>query len=95
MKRVPLLSFSISLAVVGVGLLTKMQSTPADPAPIFQPILSDIRKHLPQGTEIRLPSTLPTYNRSHLSKAYSHFLLMATFIPMLILMMKPLQLMLA
>ena len=73
MKTVPLLSFSISLAVVGVGLLTKMQSTPADPAPIFQPILSDIRKQLPQGTEIRLPSTLPTFNRSLLSKAYSNF----------------------
>ena len=35
--------------------------------------LACIRNQLPQGTEIRLPSTLPTYNRSLLSKAYSHF----------------------
>ncbi|OKH55532.1 hypothetical protein NIES2101_03880 [Calothrix sp. HK-06] len=70
MKRASLLSlsFSASLAVVGIGLLTKMQSTPAEPAPIFQPIISDIRAQLPQGTEIRLPSTFPTLDRSVLSK---------------------------
>lgn len=71
MKRASLLSLSASLAVLSIGLLTKMQSTPAEPAPIFQPILSDIRSQLPQGTEIRLPSTFPTFDRSVLSKALS------------------------
>jgi hypothetical protein len=73
MKRASLLTFSLSLAVLGIGLLSKMQSTPAQPASVFQPILSDIRKQLPQGTEMRLPSTLPTFNRSLLSKAFSDF----------------------
>ncbi|BAY44280.1 hypothetical protein SAMD00079811_18760 [Scytonema sp. HK-05] len=45
MKRPSLVTFSLSL--------TKMQSTPAHPASVFQPILSDIRNQLPQGTEIR------------------------------------------
>lgn len=73
MKKVVRLSFSLSLAVLGIGLLSKMQSTSAEPASIFQPILSDIRNKLPQGAEIRLPSTLPAFDRSLLSKAYSHF----------------------
>ncbi|KAB8333140.1 hypothetical protein SD80_014865 [Scytonema tolypothrichoides VB-61278] len=71
--KASLISFSVSLVVLGVGLLTKIQSTPAQPATVFQPILSDIRQQLPQGTEIRLPSTLPTFNRSLLSKAFSDF----------------------
>ena len=73
MKRASLLTFSLSLTVLSVGLLTKMQSTPAQPASVFQPILSDIRKQLPQKTEMRLPSTLPTFNRSLVSKALSDF----------------------
>lgn len=81
MKRTLLLSFSVSLAVLGVGLLTKMQSTPAEPAPVFQPILSDIRNQLPKGTEIRLPSTLPTFNRSLLSKAFSDISVDGTIYP--------------
>ncbi|MBD2772367.1 hypothetical protein [Iningainema tapete] len=71
MKRVTLLSLSMGLTVLSVGLLTKIQYTSAQPASVFQPILSDIRNQLPKGTEIRLPSTLPTFNRSLLFKAFS------------------------
>ncbi|MUG93391.1 hypothetical protein F7734_13515 [Scytonema sp. UIC 10036] len=71
MKRIPLLSFSACLAILGASLLSNTQYTPAEPAPIFTPILNDIRNQLPQGTEMRLPSTLPTLNWSLISKAFS------------------------
>ncbi|GAA6623469.1 hypothetical protein [Scytonema sp. NUACC26] len=70
MKRVPLLSFSACLAILGASL-SNTQYTSAETASIFTPILNDLRNQLPQGTEIRLPSTLPTMNWSLISKAFS------------------------
>jgi phage tail protein X len=31
----------------------------AEPAPVFAPILSEVRQRLPQGLQMRLPATLP------------------------------------
>jgi hypothetical protein len=47
---------------VGLGLLGgSMNSFPvqAEPAPVFAPILSEVRQKLPPGLQMRLPATLP------------------------------------
>ncbi len=47
--------------VLGTGLLTSFPSATAQPAPLFQPLINDIRNELPKGWSIRLPSYFPTY----------------------------------
>ncbi|MGC1394902.1 MAG: hypothetical protein WA828_11530, partial [Coleofasciculaceae cyanobacterium] len=42
--------------IFGAGVLAKPQSTIAEPAPIFKPILRDIQNQLPRGMAMRLPS---------------------------------------
>jgi hypothetical protein len=47
---------------VGLGLLGGSVNTfpvQAEPAPVFAPILSEVRQRLPQGLQMRLPTTLP------------------------------------
>ncbi|MBF2001934.1 MAG: hypothetical protein IGS38_14570 [Synechococcales cyanobacterium M58_A2018_015] len=47
---------------VGLGLLGVSVNTfpvQAEPAPVFAPILSEVRQRLPQGLQMRLPATLP------------------------------------
>ena len=49
----------LSLAVLGIYSLGKPQTTIAEPAPIFQPIIEEIRNKLPSNLVFRLPSRLP------------------------------------
>lgn len=71
MKGRSLLSFSLILTVLGAGLLTKSQQLTAEPAPVFRPILNDIRRQLPRDMEIRLPASLPSFNWLQISRAIS------------------------
>ncbi len=59
MKNRSLLSFTLSLAILGTALLTKPQSINAAPAPIFRPLLRDIQNKLPRSLVFRLPNNLP------------------------------------
>jgi hypothetical protein len=56
MKGRSLFGFMVSLTVLGAGALAKPQSTIAEPAPIFRPILRDLQNQLPRGMVMRLPS---------------------------------------
>ncbi len=49
----------VSLTVIGTGLSAPSKSG-AEPAPVFRPLIDDIRSQLPQGLKIRLPSSLPS-----------------------------------
>jgi hypothetical protein len=48
---------------VGLGLLganmNSLLPVQAEPAPLFAPILPEVRQKLPQGLQMRLPATLP------------------------------------
>ncbi|WP_155967626.1 hypothetical protein [Kamptonema formosum] len=62
MKGHFLLSFMVSLAVLGVGTLTKQTPAQAEPASIFRPIIRDIQNRLTQGMVMRLPAYLEVIN---------------------------------
>jgi hypothetical protein len=49
-----ILSFSILVS----GLLQQTRAI-AEPAPLFQPLVEDIRQQLPKGLKIRLPAFMP------------------------------------
>jgi hypothetical protein len=49
----------VSLAILSVGSLTRMQSAEAEPAPMFRPILRDIQNQIPKGMVMRLPASIP------------------------------------
>ena len=59
MKFKKLLIGLASLTVLGSGLFAKVESTIAQPAPVFRPLLDDIRRQLPKGLKMRLPSSMP------------------------------------
>lgn len=48
----------VSLTVLGSGLLA-VESAIAQPAPIFRPLIDDIRRQLPKGLKMRLPASIP------------------------------------
>jgi hypothetical protein len=58
-KRRSLFSLIVSLAILGVGLLTRNQPANAEPAPIFRPLLRDIQSQLARGMVMRLPASIP------------------------------------
>lgn len=62
MKRRSLFGLMVSLGILGAGVLAKPQSTFAEPAPIFKPILKDIQNQLPRGMVMRLPASLELIN---------------------------------
>ncbi|PSB01618.1 hypothetical protein [Merismopedia glauca] len=47
-------------SLVGVSLLANLSSATAAPAPIFQPIISELQSKLPSGWKLRLPAYLPS-----------------------------------
>ncbi len=57
--RRSLFNLTISLMVLVTILIAQIPSTIAAPAPIFRPILKEIRNKLPYGVVMRLPSYLP------------------------------------
>lgn len=59
MKGRLLFSLIVSLAILGVGVLTRNQPANAEPAPIFRPLLRDIQTQLPRGMVMRLPAVIP------------------------------------
>jgi hypothetical protein len=59
MKRRSLFSLIVSLAILGVGLLTRNQPAIAEPASIFRPFIRDIQTQLPKGMVMRLPAVIP------------------------------------
>ncbi|MGB5962594.1 MAG: hypothetical protein WBG73_18150 [Coleofasciculaceae cyanobacterium] len=62
MKGRSLFGLMMSLGIFGAGVLAKPQSTIAEPAPIFKPILRDIQNQLPRGMAMRLPASLELIN---------------------------------
>jgi hypothetical protein len=46
-------------SLVGVSLFTGFSGASAAPAPIFQPIVSELQSKLPSGWKLRLPAYLP------------------------------------
>jgi hypothetical protein len=58
MKKRSLFGLMVSLAVLGVGSLTRLQPATSAPAPSFRPILRDIQNQLPRGMVMRLPASL-------------------------------------
>jgi len=59
MKGRLLFSLIVSLAILGVGVLTRNQPANAEPASIFRPLLRDIQRQLPRGMVMRLPAVIP------------------------------------
>ncbi|NJK48719.1 hypothetical protein HC931_11520 [Candidatus Gracilibacteria bacterium] len=57
MKSVRLFFWGLGVGLLGIGIGTI--SAQAEPAPLFAPILPEIREKLPQGLQMRLPATLP------------------------------------
>ena len=55
MKGRSLFGLMVSLGILGAGVLAKPQSTIAEPALMFKPILKDIQNQLPRGMVMRLP----------------------------------------
>jgi hypothetical protein len=55
MKLVPLVLGLLTLGMV----LSHAENAIAEPAPIFQPLVDDIRNQLPKGLQIRLPAFMP------------------------------------
>ena len=51
---------TIGLTVCLLGLSTSFTVASASPAPLFEPVLDDIRRELPEGWQMRLPSSLPS-----------------------------------
>lgn len=62
MKRLALCSFVIGLSILDTSFPTISSSANAAPAPVFSPLIKDIRSQLPQGVGLRLPSFLPATN---------------------------------
>lgn len=58
MKYKSLLSLTVTLIIVGVGVFTPIPAI-AEPDPIFKPIIGEIRNKLPSNLVFRLPSRLP------------------------------------
>jgi hypothetical protein len=58
MKGRSLFGFTVSLAIAGVSLLSRLQPATSAPAPTFRPILRDIQNQLPRGMVMRLPASL-------------------------------------
>ncbi|ABW26588.1 hypothetical protein [Acaryochloris marina] len=48
-----------SLSMVGIEAFECIRTATAAPAPVFQPVISEIRKQLPPGGMLRLPAYLP------------------------------------
>lgn len=59
MKERSLFPLMLSLTILATGLLGKLPSTTAAPAPIFRPILRDIQNQLPRNLVFRLPGNFP------------------------------------
>ncbi|MCU0547420.1 MAG: hypothetical protein MUE44_35540 [Oscillatoriaceae cyanobacterium Prado104] len=62
MKKRSIFSLIVSLAILGVGILTRNQPATAEPAPIFRPLLRDIQAQLPRGMVMRLPVSIPYHS---------------------------------
>jgi hypothetical protein len=56
-----LFSLGVSLTVLCTGLLANPLATTAEPAPVFKPLIKDIRSQLPRGMKMRLPSSTPRF----------------------------------
>jgi hypothetical protein len=54
-----LLTSLVSLTVLGTGLCAGIESAIAQPAPVFRPLVDDIRRQLPKGLKMRLPASMP------------------------------------
>ena len=48
-----------SMTVLGSCLFSDLESAIAQPAPVFRPLLDDIRRQLPKGLKMRLPASMP------------------------------------
>jgi hypothetical protein len=48
-----------SFAVLGSVFLAGIESAIAQPAPVFRPLIDDIRRRLPPGLKMRLPASMP------------------------------------
>jgi hypothetical protein len=59
MQSKVLLTGLVSLTVLGTSLCAGIESTIAQPAPVFRPLIDDIRRQLPKGLKMRLPSSMP------------------------------------
>ncbi len=62
MKTRSLFGLIVSLGILGVGVLAKPQSTIAEPASIFKPIIRNMENQLPRGMVMRLPASLELIN---------------------------------
>jgi hypothetical protein len=58
MKLKALFTGLVSLTVLGCGWLA-VEGAIAKPAPVFRPLIDDIRRQLPKGLKMRLPSSMP------------------------------------
>lgn len=63
MKREVFLSSLVSLTIIGASLIAPSKSG-AEPAPVFKPLISEIRSRLPGELAMRLPSSLPSLPRN-------------------------------
>ncbi|MEG3842719.1 hypothetical protein [Microcoleus sp. herbarium14] len=59
MKLKVLLTSLVSLTVLGSSLFAGVESTIAQPAPVFRPPIDDIRRQLPKNLKMRLPESMP------------------------------------
>ena len=59
MKFKPLLMGLASLTFLGSCLFAGVESAIAQPATVFRPLIDDIRRQLPKGLKMRLPSSMP------------------------------------
>jgi hypothetical protein len=57
MKKV-MTTYLFSFSILAGGLLQQTRAF-AEPAPLFQPLVEDIRNQLPKGSKIRLPAFMP------------------------------------
>ena len=51
---------TIGLTACLIGFSTSFTATNASPASLFDPVLDDIRRELPDGWQMRLPASLPS-----------------------------------
>ncbi|WP_293356043.1 MULTISPECIES: hypothetical protein [unclassified Microcoleus] len=58
MKNKSLLSLTVTLIIVGVGVFSPIPAI-AEPDPVFKPIIGEIKNKLPSNLVFRLPSRLP------------------------------------
>ncbi|MGL5059870.1 MAG: hypothetical protein ACRC62_07780 [Microcoleus sp.] len=59
MKFQKLLIGLSGVAVLGSSFLVGLESAIAQPAPVFRPLIDDIRRQLPSGLKMRLPASMP------------------------------------